>query len=76
MPRIPTVRFDGDRLRELIQTHRLTRTELGARAGVSAALVSKALLGKPIGRLAAIALARGLRVRLADLEAREAEVVT
>ena len=67
MPRIPTIRFDGQRLAALIEGKCLTRTQVAARAGVSASLVNRAVSGFTVSTLAGRAIAKALRVRLGDI---------
>lgn len=72
MPRVRTKQFDRQRLCTAIDESGLTRTEVAARAGVSASRVHSAICGRRIGRLAALAIARALRARLDDLLAEPA----
>jgi transcriptional regulator with XRE-family HTH domain len=66
------VRLDVGAANSMRRKRRLLKGELARRAGVSAASVSRALNGKPIGLVTARAIAAGLRVRLRRLLADDA----
>lgn len=67
MPPIQTVVFKLERLQELMNAKLLTPTEVAAQAGMSASTVSRALCGRPVGRISATSISKVLQIPLVDL---------